>query len=251
MHKAQQKFGEPNNFIKAKVQNSMKVSSGHWYAVLSSEELGKRPVGKMRFGERLVFWRDANGQVICFEDRCPHRGAALSLGRVHDDTIACRYHGFRYDSSGRCVAVPAEGAWHIPEQLCARTLQLREQHDFIWLWRGPKMASDELPPLTDIPWPNGTAHGECVRALGSSQEPVVERVQAVIESLERTLTKLETGDSHDLMPLTNAQAIQYSASACLDILQASHRTDVTELVGRCAELQCRGNQLCQKLKALL
>ncbi|SVB27461.1 uncharacterized protein METZ01_LOCUS180315, partial [marine metagenome] len=44
----------------------MKVSSGHWYAVLSSRELSTRPVGKTRFGENLVFWRDTGGKPVCF-----------------------------------------------------------------------------------------------------------------------------------------------------------------------------------------
>ena len=32
-------------------------------------------------GERLVLFRTPDGRVVAFEDRCPHRQAALSLGR--------------------------------------------------------------------------------------------------------------------------------------------------------------------------
>ncbi len=125
----------------------MNISSGHWYAVLSSRELRKRPVGKTRFGQRLVFWRDNAGQVACLDDRCPHRGASLSLGCLKDGTVACPYHGFRFTGDGRCVEVPAEGSWEIPAHLRARAMTVRESQDYIWLWRGPKMAAKDLPPV--------------------------------------------------------------------------------------------------------
>ncbi len=142
---------------------NMKISSGHWYAVLSSRELHKRPFGATRFGERLVFWRDSAGKAVCFDDRCPHRGAALSQGRLHDGTLACPYHGFRYDSSGRCVEVPAEGTWHIPEHFRAGTRPVKEEHEFVWLWRGPEMATEELPPVPQFPLPDGTIFGESIQ----------------------------------------------------------------------------------------
>ena len=88
----------------------MDVSCGHWYPVLGSRELGRKPVAKTRFGRRLVFWRDGEGRAACVEDRCAHRGAALSLGRVSDGAIECPFHGFRFAPDGACVRVPVEGS---------------------------------------------------------------------------------------------------------------------------------------------
>ena len=48
-------------------------------------------------GRELVVWRGADGQVRCLEDRCPHRGARISLGGVSDSDLACRYHGVTLD----------------------------------------------------------------------------------------------------------------------------------------------------------
>ena len=44
----------------------------------------------------------------CFEDRCPHRLAPLSEGRIEpsDGTLFCNYHGWRYDGSGACRGIP-------------------------------------------------------------------------------------------------------------------------------------------------
>lgn len=51
-----------------------------WHPVLSSWEIESNPVGITRLGENLVLWRDEDGKVHALEDRCPHRGARLSLG---------------------------------------------------------------------------------------------------------------------------------------------------------------------------
>lgn len=49
-------------------------------------------------GERMVLWRDGEGQWRCFEDKCPHRLAHLSEGRIdpRDGTLMCSYHGWRW-----------------------------------------------------------------------------------------------------------------------------------------------------------
>jgi nitrite reductase/ring-hydroxylating ferredoxin subunit len=40
-----------------------------------------------------------------FEDRCPHRLAPLSEGRVEaDGTLLCAYHAWRFDGGGACTA---------------------------------------------------------------------------------------------------------------------------------------------------
>ena len=39
-------------------------------------------------------------------DLCVHRGTALSLGWVSGNELVCPYHGWRYRTDGRCVAIP-------------------------------------------------------------------------------------------------------------------------------------------------
>ncbi|UCG71461.1 MAG: aromatic ring-hydroxylating dioxygenase subunit alpha [Chromatiales bacterium] len=138
--------------------------SGHWYAVLSSRELGSAPVAKERFGQRLVFWRDTDGHPACLLDLCPHRGAALSLGEVVNGAIACPYHGFQFAPDGRCLRVPAEGEdWTIPDQFSARAMPVRESQAFIWLWRGPAVPHDALPAVPRQPGVGDLVHEECVQ----------------------------------------------------------------------------------------
>ena len=117
--------------------------ANQWYIVLESKEVGSSPVGVTRLGEKLVFWRDEEGTVHCAVDRCPHRGVQLSLGVVHDDHLQCPFHGFEYDSSGKCVHIPANGrGGRIPASLQLNDYPTYEAQDFIWIWWG------EDPPET-------------------------------------------------------------------------------------------------------
>jgi phenylpropionate dioxygenase-like ring-hydroxylating dioxygenase large terminal subunit len=155
----------------------MTLSPGHWYAVLSSRELDPGPVSKVRFGERLVFWRDAAGAPACLIDRCPHRGAALSLGAVVNGRVACPYHGFEFDGAGRCLKIPPEGPdWPIPAHFQARPRPVREGQDFIWLWRGPALPAAQLPPLPRQPGLDGLVFNECVQAWPAHYTRCVEGV---------------------------------------------------------------------------
>jgi len=66
----------------------------------------------------------------------------LSLGSIKDDCVSCPFHGFRFDSSGKCVWVPEIG--RDAPALRIRTHQLREQHGFLWIAWGKTDG--------DIPW---------------------------------------------------------------------------------------------------
>ena len=76
-----------------------------WYAVALSRAVSRTPHRVLIAGQAFVIFR-SGGALHCLTDRCPHRFAPLSLGRVVADTIECPYHGWRFDGTGRCRAVP-------------------------------------------------------------------------------------------------------------------------------------------------
>ena len=64
---------------------------GQWTPVLPLIEIGDGPVSFRVAGETLVAFRDAGGRPAALFDRCPHRGASLSLGtRLSDGSLQCR-----------------------------------------------------------------------------------------------------------------------------------------------------------------
>jgi nitrite reductase/ring-hydroxylating ferredoxin subunit len=56
--------------------------------------------------KNYVLWKDASDKVSIFPDKCPHRGAKLSQGKILNNTLQCPYHGWRFRSDGRCSRVP-------------------------------------------------------------------------------------------------------------------------------------------------
>lgn len=119
-----------------------------WYVVLESKEVRKKPVGVTRMGEKLVFWRNEAGNIHCAVDRCPHRGVALSIGKLENDHLQCPFHGFEYDEGGHCVHIPANGrGGRIPKSLQLKHYPTYEDHDFIWIWWGDSPPEDLQPPI--------------------------------------------------------------------------------------------------------
>ena len=117
-----------------------------WYAILDSNEVRSgKLVGVTRMGEKLVAWRDSKGQVTVMRDLCPHRGVALSAGELKGDCIMCPFHGFEYDTSGRCTLIPANGRGApVPKAFQVQAYPTHEAHGFIFIWWGKP--EGEVPP---------------------------------------------------------------------------------------------------------
>ncbi|HKY21359.1 MAG TPA: aromatic ring-hydroxylating dioxygenase subunit alpha [Vicinamibacterales bacterium] len=96
--------------------------------------------------ERIVMYRKPSGAIVAFEDRCPHRQAALSLGRKEGDSLRCMYHGLRFSAEGKCVEIPGQKV--IPETACLRPFPVVEKDNWIWIWMGdPSKADPTLIPF--------------------------------------------------------------------------------------------------------
>ena len=116
-----------------------------WYAVCPVKAVGKKPLALVRFGKKLVLWRDAQGEIRCALDACAHRGAALSRGRVMDGCITCPYHGLRFDETGRCMHIPAHPHLVATEALQLRVYRAEAQRGLVWVWNGRAEEATSLP----------------------------------------------------------------------------------------------------------
>ncbi len=139
----------------------MKLALNHWYPVLEPREVGRRPLGVERLGQRLVFWRDGSGRLHAQDERCPHMGAALSHGRISGERIVCPFHGFEFDAAGHCAHVPALGkAAAAPASLTLRTYPVLERHGLVWLWWGEEPPGERVPAFfaeLETGWTCGTS----------------------------------------------------------------------------------------------
>ncbi len=114
-----------------------------WFPVATSRELGRKPLRRFLCGVPLVLFRDSTKAAVALHDRCPHRHAPLSDGRVVDGEIECPYHGWRFNSQGRCTAIPFhDGA--VPQRFVAK-LPVEERHGLVFVKRGDGDASIYTP----------------------------------------------------------------------------------------------------------
>lgn len=147
-----------------------------WFVVLESAEVKTQPVGVMRLGEKMVFWRDSSGKVHAAADRCPHRGVALSAGKIQADHLQCPFHGFEFDETGKCVLIPANGRdGVIPNAMRLKTYPTYEAHGFIWVWWGS-------PAPADLPVPEFFDNLDDTYSYGSARDPWHAHYSRVIEN---------------------------------------------------------------------
>jgi phenylpropionate dioxygenase-like ring-hydroxylating dioxygenase large terminal subunit len=120
---------------------------GQWYPVAKSVEVkGTRPHGVKALGQKLVLWRDGTGKINCLEDFCPHRGAPLSYGEVHEGNIGCRYHGVIVDGEGVVVRVPAMPECALEGRKALKSFQTTEANDAVFVYF-PSVEQPEAPEL--------------------------------------------------------------------------------------------------------
>lgn len=127
-----------------------------WYVAAWSHELsGEGFLARTLLGRPLLFWRDSEGRVRAFEDRCCHRGAPLSRGRREGDAVRCLYHGLKFDAEGACIEIPNQQ--HIPPIARVSVFPVVERHCWVWVWMGDPALADEsripaTPMLDDPHW---------------------------------------------------------------------------------------------------
>ena len=81
-----------------------------WYIVTESKALKPNHVlARTLLNEWLAVFRDEQGNAVVMQDRCKHRAARLSGGKVCHGRLECPYHGWTYGKDGHVVAVPSEG----------------------------------------------------------------------------------------------------------------------------------------------
>lgn len=121
-----------------------------WYAAAWGREVNANElVARTLLDEPLVLFRVGDGTPAALLDRCPHRFAPLSKGKIIDNSVQCPYHGLRFGVDGRCTYNP-----HGPIAAAAKVdrYRLLERYGVIWIWMGEAEKADDtlLPDFSII-----------------------------------------------------------------------------------------------------
>jgi len=99
----------------------------HWHPVLAKKDLGTKPVELEVCGVPIVIYQ-AKGEIYALYNRCAHRRAPLSKGRVEGDTLVCAYHGCSFDGAGAGYCPTTKS-----HRFAVPRFEVRTDHGTIWL----------------------------------------------------------------------------------------------------------------------
>ena len=124
------------------------VFKNFWYPVIPISHLLEQPQKFELLGEKLVLWLDDSGNPTVAGDRCCHRSAQLSNGKVIEGNIVCPYHGWRFNRKGTCVLVPQlEDESQIPKTYQIQTYFARERYGYVWVCLGEPV--NQIPEIAE------------------------------------------------------------------------------------------------------
>lgn len=143
-----------NGDMDAEGRYSVAFPRRHWYPACQSADLGSKPITIDLMETPVVVFRDRGGEPNALVDRCPHRNAPLSLGRVDPEgSLQCGYHGWSFDGTGTCTDVPGLDTAPASANRSVPSFAVTESDGFVWIWGEPGVEPSgrpfALPQLTD------------------------------------------------------------------------------------------------------
>jgi vanillate O-demethylase monooxygenase subunit len=120
-----------------------------WYVAAWDHEVTRQMRRRILLDEPVVLFRTDTGKAVALEDRCCHRQAPLSMGRLANDIVTCPYHGLQFDITGKCVKVPSQDL--IPKNAFVKSYPVVEKGHWIWIWMGDPARADPAK-IEDFHW---------------------------------------------------------------------------------------------------
>ena len=127
-----------------------------WYVAAWDHELiDGRLMARTILEHPLVLYKGDSGKAVALDNRCCHRGAKLSNGRLEGDDLRCMYHGLKFAPSGKCIQIPGQD--NVPPKMGVRSYPVVERDHLVWIWMGDAAQADparilDIPYLRDPAW---------------------------------------------------------------------------------------------------
>ena len=120
----------------------------NWWPVITTEAIDPtRPNSIELLNQKLVLFF-ADGQWKCLRDRCSHRFAPLSEGRVVKSCLQCAYHGWEFDGTGSCQRAPQTSEATPRNVPAVEAFPVRIKAGMVFVWADPpssKQLGESIP----------------------------------------------------------------------------------------------------------
>lgn len=145
----------PDDTVAASAPKTENWLRDAWYFALPGQRLGRgKTLAKTMLGQPVLLGRDADGAPFTLRDICPHRGIPLSYGRFDGREVECCYHGWRFDRTGACTAIPsltADQKMNL-DRIRTGAYPCREVQGNIWVFMGAGDGTEEgVAPVPELP----------------------------------------------------------------------------------------------------
>src|SRR3546814_16610251 len=161
-----------------------------WYAAAWSEEIGGTPLGRTFLEQPVVLFRETDGTTVALADRCPHRFAPLSKGKLVGNAIECPYHGLRFGADGQCVH-----NYHgpVPKAASVHRYPVMECYGLAWIWMGDadQAHEDRLPAFGPFITDDGFAFARGNLQLAANYQLVVDNLLDLTQRPQQTRVRKE------------------------------------------------------------
>ncbi len=130
----------------------------YWQPICVAAELtAEQPKKRIKvMGEDLVAFRDANGGYGLVAEHCSHRRTSLFYGFLEDGGIRCPYHGWLYDTSGKCLEQPFEPAESMMKHMIRHpAYPVEVLGGLLFAYMGPIESKPLLPRWDVLAWEDG------------------------------------------------------------------------------------------------
>jgi len=128
-----------------------------WYPVHYVKDLDKSQPTPFTLLNRdlVIWWEQTTACWRVFDDKCPHRLAPLSEGRISEDgLLECPYHGWAFSGSGKCDRIPQQaegGTAEASKRACVASLPTTERQGLLFVYPGkPENAPKAKVPIIDV-----------------------------------------------------------------------------------------------------
>ena len=120
----------------------------YWHPIAPLVDMEERWTKRIRLlGEDLVLFKDRTGGFGLIAEACPHRRASLAYGIPAIDGIRCPYHGWKFDTTGRCIEQPnkPDGST-FKDKTGTTAYPVGELGGMVWAYLGP-LPAPRIPRL--------------------------------------------------------------------------------------------------------